>query len=94
MPVPGSYAHGPWRLTKPDWYSPWIATHTGTGEERDTECRNINDALATLPPDTAQPGRASGGTYTIASGPQRARTGHQRYRKKFLEQPDDSAGDE
>lgn len=90
MPTPGSYAHGPWRLTKPDWCSPWIATHTDTEEVRDTGCTNLNDAIDTLTdpdPKATQPT-----LYTIAAGPQRARCGHQRFPGTgFLEHADPHA---
>jgi hypothetical protein len=75
MPISGSHSYGPWRLTKPDWRSPWIATNTDNQEVRHTGHHNLNDAIATLtdPTPTPQPG-----TYTIAPG-SRARCGHQRY---------------
>jgi hypothetical protein len=85
MRTSATHCHGPWRLTKQHWSDPWIATHIDTGEVRETHCHDVRDAIDTLR-DLDDSDRPQG-AYTIASGPSRARTGHQRHTgTKFLEE--------
>lgn len=70
---------GDWRYTKPVWWGTFTATNVVTGASHDTGATVLDDAhrfVADLEPSGPAPEPA---TYTIASGPQRARAGHQRF---------------
>ena len=70
---------GDWRYTKPVWWGTFTATNVVTGAVHDTGATVLDDArgfVADLEP--AEPAAVTA-TYTIASGPQRARAGHQRF---------------
>jgi hypothetical protein len=69
---------GDWRYTKPVWFGTFTARNAVTGDTHDTGALDLDDArlfIALLTP----PASATTATYTIASGPQRARGGHQRF---------------
>lgn len=75
---------GHWTYRTAGWMSPWTATDTRTGQTYETGARHINDARAfTAALEPAQGTTVVEFQVTIAGGPQRARTGNQRYTKAF-----------
>lgn len=69
---------GDWRYSKQVWHGTFTATNVATGDSHDTGARDMPGARAFVAQFTpARPTAAV--TFTIASGPQRARAGHQRF---------------
>jgi hypothetical protein len=75
-----TFRDGDWTYRKATWYGTWIATNDVTGERHDTGADHIRDAYAFIDQLAKAKAPAPTATYTIASGPQRARAGHQRRR--------------
>lgn len=74
-----TFRSGDWTYRKATWYGTWIATNDVTGEKVDTGAEHINDAYAVIDQLAPVAVPAQAATYTIASGPQRSRAGHQRF---------------
>lgn len=75
-------SEGHWVYRAAGWMSPFTATDRRTGQTHQTGVTTIAAArafVATLDPAEDIPAVQ----VTIASGPQRARAGHQRYTKAF-----------
>ena len=70
-----------YRLNEANPKASWWAKNLETGELVRTGHRVMTDARRVMYTHTRQ---ALAGTYVIASGPERARAGHQRYRKSFV----------
>jgi hypothetical protein len=76
-------SEGHWTYRNAGWMSLWTATDTRTGQTHETGARHINDARAYTAALAPAEDTATAFEVTIASGPQRARAGHQRYTKAF-----------
>jgi len=71
---------GDWWYSKPVWFGTFTVRNAVTGESYDTGACELVDArsfVAALAP--AEQVSVVAATYTIASGPQRSRGGHQRF---------------
>lgn len=75
-------SEGHWTYRATAWMTPFVATDRRTGQTHDTGATTIAAARA-YTDALDQPAATATVQITIASGPQRARTGNQRYTKAF-----------